>query len=166
MTCKPMVSLMSCEVFLKLELGLMHAFSSAFTAACCWLCQPSSISALLAPTSFQHPISDLYALFKISAIPHLLPHVKCKNVPDSCHPFTSCSMHLTVCVETLCSAALHQKLFKPSQLSVKPCTRYGAGTTTEGNGSSTYSYVPSPEGTYQPWWDMWYRYMQTAILSK
>lgn len=40
------------------------------------------------------------------------------------------------------------------------------GTTTEGNGSSTYSYVPSPEGTYQPWWDMWYRYMQDAILSR
>lgn len=41
-----------------------------------------------------------------------------------------------------------------------------AGTTTQSNGSGTYSYVPSPEGTYQPWWDMWYRYMQDAILSR
>ena len=39
------------------------------------------------------------------------------------------------------------------------------GTTTYSNGSS-YPYVPSPQGTYQPWWDMWYRYMQTAILSR
>ena len=39
------------------------------------------------------------------------------------------------------------------------------GTTTESNGTF-FSYVPSPEGTYQPWWDMWFRYMQTAILSR
>lgn len=38
------------------------------------------------------------------------------------------------------------------------------GTTTVSNGTF-FSYVPSPAGTYQPWWDMWYRYMQNAILS-
>jgi len=40
-----------------------------------------------------------------------------------------------------------------------------AGTTTTTNGSSL-SYVPSPEGTYQPWWDMWFRYYSNAIASR
>ena len=40
-----------------------------------------------------------------------------------------------------------------------------AGTTTYSNGSS-FKYVPSPEGTYQPWWDEWYRYYETAISSR
>ncbi|DBA81199.1 TPA: hypothetical protein ACH3X2_007015 [Trebouxia sp. C0005] len=39
------------------------------------------------------------------------------------------------------------------------------GTTTTTNGSSL-SYVPSPEGTYQPWWDMWFRYYSNAIASR
>lgn len=38
------------------------------------------------------------------------------------------------------------------------------GTTIVSNGTF-FSYVPSPSGTYQPWWDMWYNYMSTAILS-
>ncbi|KAL0044152.1 hypothetical protein WJX82_001035 [Trebouxia sp. C0006] len=39
------------------------------------------------------------------------------------------------------------------------------GTTSTTNGSSL-SYVPSPEGTYQPWWDLWFRYYSNAIASR
>lgn len=37
------------------------------------------------------------------------------------------------------------------------------GSSFVSNGS--FAHVPFPTGTYQPWWDMWFRYMQTAIMS-
>lgn len=44
------------------------------------------------------------------------------------------------------------------------------GTTFVSNGTfynyGPGAYVPTPAGTYQPWWDMWFRYAQNAILSR
>lgn len=43
------------------------------------------------------------------------------------------------------------------------------GTTFVSNGTfynyGPEAYVPNPAGTYQPWWDMWFRYAQNAVLS-